>query len=146
MVFLMALKSPFGNNIILNLLFKMKKLPKCGIGTQCRNFGNSLSRNFGKNSVKVADLLNKLLKSWFDERSTKKIVKTTREPNQYFFTLEKWLNIHKIDVIRVISILVRSWKNNRQVIIPIKWSKLISRNFFFGYRKTCKTRCMQFLL
>ena len=31
--------------------------------TQRGNFGNSLSRNFGKNSVKIAVLLNKLLNS-----------------------------------------------------------------------------------
>ena len=31
------------------------------------NYGNSLSRTFGKNSVKVTVLLNKLLKRWFDE-------------------------------------------------------------------------------
>ena len=35
--------------------------------TQCRNYVNSLSSIFGKNFVKVAVLLNKLLKSWFDE-------------------------------------------------------------------------------
>ena len=35
--------------------------------TQCGNYGNSLSRIFGKNFVKVTDLLNKLLKGWFDE-------------------------------------------------------------------------------
>ena len=35
--------------------------------TQCGNYGNSLSRIFGKNFVKVTVLLNKLLKSWFDE-------------------------------------------------------------------------------
>ena len=35
---------------------------------QCGNYGNSLSRIFGKNSVKVTVLLNKLLKSWFDEK------------------------------------------------------------------------------
>ena len=35
---------------------------------QCGNYGNSLSRIFGKNFVKVTVLLNKLLiKSWFDE-------------------------------------------------------------------------------
>ena len=34
---------------------------------QCGNYGNSLSRIFGKNFVKVTILLNKLLKSWFDE-------------------------------------------------------------------------------
>ena len=34
---------------------------------QCGNYGNSLSRIFGKNFVKVKILLNKLLKSWFDE-------------------------------------------------------------------------------
>ena len=46
LVFLMALKSPFGNNIILNLLFEMKKLPKCGIGTpknQYHNFNTMFS-------------------------------------------------------------------------------------------------------
>ena len=31
------------------------------------NYGNSLSRIFGKNFVKVTVLLSKLLKSWFDE-------------------------------------------------------------------------------
>ena len=35
--------------------------------TQYGNYGNSLSRIFGKYFVKVMDLLNKLLKSWFDE-------------------------------------------------------------------------------
>ena len=34
---------------------------------QCGNYGNSLSRIFGENFVKVTVLLNKLLKSWFDE-------------------------------------------------------------------------------
>ena len=34
---------------------------------QCGNYGNSLSRIFGKNFVKVAVLLNRLLKSWFHE-------------------------------------------------------------------------------
>ena len=34
---------------------------------QCGNYGNLLSRNFGKNFVKVTVLLNELLKSWFDE-------------------------------------------------------------------------------
>ena len=34
---------------------------------QCGNYGNSLSRIFGKNFVKVTVLLNKLVKSWFDE-------------------------------------------------------------------------------
>ena len=33
----------------------------------CKNYGSSLSRIFGKNSVKVTVILNKLLKSWFDE-------------------------------------------------------------------------------
>ena len=33
----------------------------------CGNYGNSLSGIFGKNFVKVTVLLNKLLKSWFDE-------------------------------------------------------------------------------
>ena len=36
-------------------------------GTQRGNYGNSLSRIFGKNSVKTTVLLNKLQKSWFDE-------------------------------------------------------------------------------
>ena len=35
--------------------------------SQCGNYGNSLSYIFGKNFVNVAVLLNKLLKSWFDE-------------------------------------------------------------------------------
>ena len=35
--------------------------------SQCGNYGNSLSRIFGKNFVKVTVLLNKVLKSWFDE-------------------------------------------------------------------------------
>ena len=35
--------------------------------THCGNYGNSLSRIFGKNVVKVTVLLSKLLKSWFDE-------------------------------------------------------------------------------
>ena len=35
--------------------------------SQCGNYRNSLSRNFGKNFVKVTVLLNKLTKSWFDE-------------------------------------------------------------------------------
>ena len=34
---------------------------------QCGNYGNSLSRIFGKTFVKTAVLLNKSLKSWFDE-------------------------------------------------------------------------------
>ena len=34
--------------------------------TQCGNYGNLLSRFFGKNFVKAKHLLNKLLKSWFD--------------------------------------------------------------------------------
>ena len=33
----------------------------------CGNLGNSLSHSFDKNFVKVMVLLNKLLKSWFDE-------------------------------------------------------------------------------
>ena len=33
---------------------------------QCGNYGNLLSRIFGKNFVKVTVLLRKLLKSWFD--------------------------------------------------------------------------------
>ena len=37
-------------------------------GTQRGNYGNSLSRIFDKYSVKVTVLLNKLLKSWFDEK------------------------------------------------------------------------------
>ena len=36
--------------------------------TQCGNYGNSLSRIFDKYSVKVTVLLNKLQKSWFDEK------------------------------------------------------------------------------
>ena len=36
-------------------------------GSQCGDYENSLSRIFGKNFVKVTVLLNKLLKSWFDE-------------------------------------------------------------------------------
>ena len=35
--------------------------------TYCGNYGNSLLRIFGKNVVKLTVLLNKLLKSWFDE-------------------------------------------------------------------------------
>ena len=34
---------------------------------QCGNYGNSLSRIFGKNFVKVTVLLNKLLNKWFDK-------------------------------------------------------------------------------
>ena len=34
---------------------------------QCGNYGNSLSRILGKIYVKVIIILNKLLKSWFDE-------------------------------------------------------------------------------
>ena len=37
------------------------------IGAQCWNYGNSLSLIFGKNSVKVTVLLDKLLENWFDE-------------------------------------------------------------------------------
>ena len=40
-----------------------KNVWKC----ECGNYGNSFSRIFGKNSVKLTVLLNKLLKSWFDE-------------------------------------------------------------------------------
>ena len=35
--------------------------------TKCGNYGNSFSRIFAKNYVKITVLLNKLLKSWFDE-------------------------------------------------------------------------------
>ena len=35
--------------------------------SQCGNYGNSLSRIFDKNYVKVTVLINNLLKSWFDE-------------------------------------------------------------------------------
>jgi len=35
--------------------------------TQCGKYGNSLSPIFEKNSMKLRVLLNKLLKSWFDE-------------------------------------------------------------------------------
>ena len=38
-----------------------------GSNTECGNYGNSLSRIFGKNFVKATVLLNMLLKSWFDE-------------------------------------------------------------------------------
>ena len=37
------------------------------VTTQCGNYGNSLSCIFGKNFEKATVLLNKLLKSWFDE-------------------------------------------------------------------------------
>ena len=37
------------------------------IGSQCGNYGNSLSRIFSKNFVTVTVLLNKLPKSWFHE-------------------------------------------------------------------------------
>ena len=44
---------------------KMKSL--VSTAAQCGNYGNSLSRIFVKNFVKVTVLLSKLLKSWFDE-------------------------------------------------------------------------------
>ena len=43
---------------------KIPEFPQCA---QCGNYGNSLSRIFGKNFVKVTVLRNKFLKSWFDE-------------------------------------------------------------------------------
>ena len=35
--------------------------------SHCGNYGNSLSRFYGKNFVKITFLLNKLLKNWFHE-------------------------------------------------------------------------------
>ena len=40
---------------------------KASHSAHCGNYGNSLSLIFGKFFVKLAILLNKLLKSWFDE-------------------------------------------------------------------------------
>ena len=48
----------------------IKNTSPCGLRprfSQCGNFVNCLSLNFGRNFVKVAVLLNKLLNSWFDE-------------------------------------------------------------------------------
>ena len=39
----------------------------------CGNYGNLLSRSFGKNFVKVTVLLKKLLNSWFDEKISVRI-------------------------------------------------------------------------
>ena len=39
----------------------------CVYLSQCENYGNSLSRIFGKNFVKVTVLPMKLLNKWFDE-------------------------------------------------------------------------------
>ena len=60
-----------------NLLYSMKALVSrnfceksltvISCDSQCGNYGNSLSRIFRKNFVKVTVLLNRLLKSWFDE-------------------------------------------------------------------------------
>ena len=37
--------------------------------TQCGNYGNLLSRFFGKNFVEATHLLNKSLKSWYDGKN-----------------------------------------------------------------------------
>ena len=47
--------------------FTMNCLTKKLDGAQCGNYGNLLSRIFGKIFVKVTGLLKKLLNSWFDE-------------------------------------------------------------------------------
>ena len=42
-------------------------MKKAVVYSQCGNYGNSLSRIFGKNFVKVKVLQKKLLYKWFDE-------------------------------------------------------------------------------
>ena len=63
--------SSFSTNInltdILGLIFYSTYVCTYIIDYFHKNYGNSLSRIFGKNFVKVTVLLNKLLKSWLDE-------------------------------------------------------------------------------
>ena len=63
---------------------KIWNLTLCPITPQCGNYGNFLSRIFGKTFVKlkITGLLNKLLKSWFDE-----IFFLVRENFSFFHTM-----------------------------------------------------------
>ena len=52
---------------ILHCASVISKLCSVQCTVTCGNYRNSLWRIFGKNVVKVTVLLNKLLKSWYDE-------------------------------------------------------------------------------
>ena len=84
--------------------------------SQCGNYGNSLSHIFVKNFVKVTVLLNKLLKSWFDE------IIFRWERISLFSTLWVWKN-EKFSLTQKIFRQISS-------LVTYLVKQLLSRNFY----------------
>ena len=80
----------------------------------CGNYGNSLSRIFGKNFVKVTVLLKKLLKSWFHE---------------IFFGEREFLKFP-----HCVEVKLRNF-NTLPAQLPLFYSKFFVKTMFFLVKK-----------